>query len=456
MKTLFFVIFCAASVMPWKLAQADGRFGVSTGFGRLTEAQDPVLLIPMIKELGAGWIRDGIPIAEVDGANLGNNWTPQRNLVFPAHDLVWIRLATQNNLKVVLCLSQWSVPDEVARVAAFVTQTLMADPTLASVKAIEVLNEPDIQTVGGKAFYQYYGGSRNYASPEPAWEAEYAAIANATYKSVKAVNPAMLVIGGGASVPSTFCEIQNGMPLDGYTNHPYSTGLYLELTPNNSNALAGDGIATADAAGTYSSQVQMLQAWARKYGVPPSIWETEWGQTNGIWNGGENSQAQCGIWAMRRLIMSLALGVTHTFMYTAIDEPGQPSGDAGYTNYGFINQNGNKKQIYYYIQRVIDIVSGIPASHHAVTSSPAIDRAYGFDTADGSYSVIGFWNAGWSSDQGPSQQTTLTITHPNPQKVVLYDPVENTSTDVAGWKWTGTGLSVNVSATTYPQFIIVK
>ncbi len=171
MKTLFFVIFCAASVMPWKLAQADGRFGVSTGFGRSTETQDPVLLIPMIKELGAGWIRDGIPIAEVDGANLGNNWTPQQNLVFPAHDLVWIRLATQNNLKVVLCLSQWSVPDEVARVAAFVTRTLMADPTLASVKAIEVLNEPDIQTVGGKAFYQYYGGSRNYASPEPAWEA---------------------------------------------------------------------------------------------------------------------------------------------------------------------------------------------------------------------------------------------------------------------------------------------
>src|SRR5258708_33000678 len=142
MKTLFFVIFCAASVMPWKLAQADGRFGVSTGFGRSTETQDPVLLIPMIKELGSGWISDGRPIAEVDGANLGNNWTPQQNLVFPARDLGWIRLATQNNLKVVLCLSQWSAPDEVARVAPFGHPPLMADPTLPSVKTIEVITEP--------------------------------------------------------------------------------------------------------------------------------------------------------------------------------------------------------------------------------------------------------------------------------------------------------------------------
>src|SRR5258708_8508920 len=140
MKTLFFVIFCAASVMPWKLAQADGRFGVSTGFGRSTETQDPVLLIPMIKELGAGWIRDGIPIAEVDGANLGNNWTPQQNLVFPAHDLVWIRLATQNNLKVFLCLSQWSVPHKIAPIPPFVTRTFMSTPTLAHVTTLNTLN----------------------------------------------------------------------------------------------------------------------------------------------------------------------------------------------------------------------------------------------------------------------------------------------------------------------------
>jgi len=60
---------------------------------------------------------------------------------------------------------------------------------------------------------------------------------------------------------------------------------------------------------------------------------------------GENTEAECGIWAIRRLTEALGLGVDHTFMYTALNETYDPN--AGYNNYGLVTTGGNKKQVQY-------------------------------------------------------------------------------------------------------------
>ncbi len=426
-------------------AQADDRFGIATAFDR--RGYDPNYIMPLVVELGASWIRDG---ANVDKFFLSTDPTGATGQYqFPADDLAWLNAVGTYGVKVVFMLDNNNDPVVFSKVAAFVAQYALNNKL--PIAAIEVLNYPDRELFTSTQ-------NRYFAMPEPLWEQQYAAIAKAAYIAVKAVNPAMLVIGAGANMPSTWCEVQFGMSLDGYTNHPYFTSQQPEFVPNNSSTFGRDGIATADAAGDYSSSILMFKAWAAKNGVSTQMWETEWGVTNGFWTvgkntAGENTEAECGIWAIRRLTEALGLAVDHTFLYTVLNETYDP--DAGFNNYGLVTTGGNKKQAFYFVQRVMGLLSGELHSQHSASASPTVSRIYAFDAANGN-SVIGYWNGGWATDNGPLTKTTITYNHPNAKFIHRFDPVSNTYNFV---HWVQSGENVIVDGTpvsTTPQYITIQ
>ena len=86
--------------------------------------------------------------------------------------------------------------------------------------------------------------------------------------------------------------------------------------------LQRDGIATADAKGTFASQVSMFRAQAKKWGATEKLWHTEWGYATvpakpdkpGM---SEETQA---VYILRRLLESEAIGVEHTFIYDFKDD----------------------------------------------------------------------------------------------------------------------------------------
>jgi hypothetical protein len=437
------------------LRAGDDRLGICTGFGRTTQTRDPVIMMPLIAGTGAGWIRDGLNVGDIDPTFGGNPST----FNFPAQDYNWISLAGQYDLKVCLLLDHCKGPSEMATVCGWVASYVATHPDLSAVKAIEVLNEPD------GAMQPYYGGSRYYAAPIPPWEEQYRQMLNQTAKAVKAANPSLQVIGCGASMPSSYCEIQAGLDpsVDGITDHPYPNkngqGVQIEFVGYDATTIGRDGIATTDAAGSFSSEVDMLRSWILKYGPAKQLWHTEWGVTTvtdraGQW---QNTQADQGVWYMRRLTESLAKGVEHTFIYILSDEARNPL--TSYDNYGLLTTDLDKKVSYYYVGRVIRVLAGLsPSRYFPAVNSPPTEtyRAYGFDSPEGSRSVVAYWTGGWSSDNGVLQPVTITFHHPGTRRVRLYDPISNTN---VGTKWVQSGRDVvvsgpSVSIGSVPQFII--
>jgi len=434
----------------------DDRFGICTGFGRTTQTKDPDLLMPLIAGTGAGWIRDGFNVIEVDPTFAGNVST----FSFPAQDYNWITLAGQYDLKVCLLLDHCKGPSEMATVCGWVAAYIAVHPDLSAVKAIEVLNEPNA------AMQPYYGGSSYYALPIPPWEEQYREMLNQTAQAVKAANPDLKVIGCGASMPATYCELQTGIDpaVDGITDHPYPNkngqGVQIEYVGYDATTIGRDGIATTDAAGSFSSEVDMLRAWALKYGPAKQLWHTEWGVTTmtdpaGQW---QNTQADQGVWYLRRLTESLAKGVEHTFIYILSDEARAPLN--AYDNFGLLTTDLDKKVSYYYVGRVIRLLTGFtPSQYSPVLSNPPTEvyRAYGFDSEDASKSVVAYWTGGWASDNGVWQPVSITFHHPGAHQVRVYDPISNTRVR-AQWVQNGDDVVVSgpeLSIGSVPQYITI-
>ena len=468
-RSLFLLALLAVMMFPpiggYYSVKADDRLGVDT---KLEGIQDPAIL-PLLKNMGADWIRDGVSVAEIVGANASNNYTPQpqSTWVFPRQDIDWIRLAGQNGFKVVLLVDYWSDPAIFSQAAAFVAKILANDPTLSAVKAIEVESEYDSQIIAGQTVQQYYGGSEGYAVPEPGWEANYNKIFAATLSAVRAVNPNLQIIGGGCSTASTYCEIANGMTPDGITDHPYWVNREPEYMPNNT---AGDGIATTSPDGYFNSYAAMWHNFmTQKLGKTVGIWLTEGGKESYNW--GELYQ---GVSVLRRVIECFATGVDHTFIYTAQDEADGTY--SAYNTYGLLTGKTygqhvyHKKQVYYLLQRFTHLIGGAPASNNVTASFPTgtIGRAYSFDDPHGTpRTIVPFWimdpgtpadntGANMHTDPGPTVNISLSIIHPTVSKVWVYDPVQNNSHYLGGYQYTGSGVTVSVPATTFPQFVVAQ
>jgi hypothetical protein len=371
----------------------DDRIGVCTHFSQNWSAEE---VIPLIAKSGAGWIRD-------DFGWGGMESTPG-NYHIPPKAKAWIQAAGKAGLKIdlILAYGNSAYADHYDTAAYAKAAGWLARELSNEVQAIEILNEPN-----NFGFRDTYGGQWNGNEPNGAvspYLQKYVQLLNAAAKEIKLANPHMAVIGLGTPAPASFRMIALGLArqVDGLTDHPYSKQLP-EFVAYASTAyfLLRDGIATADANGTFASQVAMFRAQAKKFDATDKLWHTEWGYSTerGKPDKPGMSEETQAVYILRRILESEAIGVEHT---------------------GFL--------------------AGMPAALPAKQASIKIDptqgelanRCYTFSSSDGQTTVVAFWEV---KPWDPNATTTnAVITLPlarDPHHVFRYDLLSGSQSEIS-------------------------
>jgi hypothetical protein len=429
------ILSALSHALPAEEPIRDDRVGICAHFSQNWSVDQ---VMPLIAKLGVGWIRDDLPWKDLER-------TPG-NYEIPAKTKNWIEAARKAGLKVdvILAYGNPAYPDPYDPSAYAKAAGWLATELADDVQAIEILNEPN-----NFGFRDKYGGVWNGNEPGGAvapYLQKYVEILNAAAKEIKRVNPHMTVIGLGTPTPASFRMIALGLApqVDGLTDHPYG-GQLPELVPyaDTPRYLIRDGIATADANGTFASQVAMFRAQAKKYGATEKLWHTEWGYPTIRTKPGklgltEETQA---VYLLRRLLESDAAGVEHTFIYAAKDEGIDPysAGD----NFGLVNNDLSAKQAYFSIQRITTALAGMePAlagKQAQIESDPAVKpdglgfRCHTFLSSDNQKTLVAFWAA--KSLNPNDKPTSATIELPSELAVhhlFLYDLLSGNRTEVSG------------------------
>ena len=458
-------LFVVAALTQTLLAEEtirDDRVGVCTHFSQNWSTE---LIMPLIATSGAGWIRDDFGWA-------GMEPTPG-NYRIPAKAKTWIQAARAAGLKIDLILAYGNpaYADHYDTAAYAKAAGWLARELAKDVQAIEILNEPNNfgfrDTYGG----QWNGNERN-GSVSPYLQ-KYVQILNAAAKEIKLANPHMTVIGLGTPPPASFRMIALGLAsqVDGLTDHPYSKEMP-EVVPyaNNPYFFLRDGIATADANGTFASQVSMFRTQAKKYGVTEKLWHTEWGYSTERVKSGEPAMTEetQAVYILRRFLESEATGVEHTFIYDFKDDGADPY--AHEQNFGLIHNDLSAKPAYFALQRLTSILAKMsaaaPTRQAAIEIDPAVkqdrlgNRCYTF--TDGQTTVIAFWDVKpWDPNTKAANATiALSLAH-EPRHVFLYDLLSGNQTEVSDRLSKNVSnpndrVSIPVSLSAAPQLLIVQ
>ncbi len=432
---LFIATTCVRTqAAPESLAR-DDRIGVCTHFDQNWSVEQ---IMPLIAKSGAGWIRDDFSWAAMEP-------TPG-NYRIPAKAKAWIQAARRAGLKIDLILAYGNPAyadhydtTAYAKAAGWLARELAND-----VQAIEILNEPN--NFGFRDAYggQWNGNERN-GSVSPYLQ-KYVQILNAATKEIKLANPQMSVIGLGAPAPASFRMIALGLApqVDGLTDHPYSTGLP-ELVPYASNPyfLVRDGIATADANGTFASQVSMFRAQAKKWGATENLWHTEWGYSTVHAKPGKPgmSEETQAVYILRRLLESEASGVEHTFIYDFKDDGADPYSKE--QNFGLVHNNLSAKPAYSALQRLTGLLAGMatasPAEQASIENDPAArqeplgDRCHTFSSSDERTTVVAFWEVKAFDPNAPAANAVITVPlAQEPHHIYRYDLLSGSQTEISG------------------------
>ncbi|WP_052361896.1 hypothetical protein [Geminisphaera colitermitum] len=430
------VAMTPTSTTPAPTENRNDRIGVATHFVRKRKMLhwDPQKYIPMIADLGVGWIRDEL---------MWNRIEPERGEYrIPDADWEWINLAHQNRLKIIVTLNGSNSlvyggiddyePEAYAKAAAFLARELKG-----KVQAIEVINEPfnwyarsyfEGTSRGG----DLYGLTKN-GQPE-SWLGRYAKLINKTAEAVKAVNPGMKVIGFGGFPAMNMRMIETGISpaVDGVVLHPYSYRITPEIIPyaaSDENFKRNGGRQTADAEGTFASLIRYSREFSAMHNGPRETWLTEWGYTTKRDRAGSRSNfagftehAQA-VYIQRRFMECLGLGVENSIVYSFIDDKNSPletSEFNGEDNFGLIKSDGTPKPAYAAVQRLARETAGLVVSNDVKitittpTSRPdrqtfhardgtelhAPDRAISYQFKDhAGNTIIALWSMERISDQ---------------------------------------------------------
>lgn len=332
----------------------NDRLGVATHFGgHWAEQIDAVL--PHLSELGVGWIRDGILWRDYE--------TKPGVYALPERTRKWIDAVHAQGINIIMLLNVDNIegnpiyrnkfdPDAYAKAVAALTREVGS-----KVQVIEILNEPH-----GFGFADYYGGGWNGwdgKGNEAVWVRRYVELLNKAAVAVKRVNPNMKVIGLGASAPSNFRMFPHRIApeVDGIVDHVYSARTVPEIIPFSSHPamMKRDGIVTADAIGSFASQIRNYREVSAKHNGPREIWITEWGFPThveaevGMFAGRtESAQAK---YVLRRIAEGLGLNVNMQVYYDLKDD-----GDDIYNaedNFGLITHDlSRRKPAYAAMQRI--------------------------------------------------------------------------------------------------------
>jgi hypothetical protein len=449
---LFVFLTCLrAQEVSTKVAR-DDRIGICTHFSQNWPVAE---IMPLIAKSGAGWIRDDLNWADLE--------RKPGNYQIPLKAKAWMQTARELGLKIDLILAYGNpaYADRYDTAAYAKAAGWLARELANEVQAIEILNEPN-----NFGFRDLYKGAWNGNEPKGAvspYLQKYVEILNAAAKEIKLANPQMLVIGLGTPPPASFRMIALGLvpQVDGLTDHPYGGGLpELVLYPANAAILQRDGIATADAAGTFASQVSMFRAQARKWGATEKLWHTEWGYATmppkpGKPGMSEETQA---VYILRRLLESEAAGVEHTFIYDFKDDG---------EHFGLIKNDRSPKQSYFALQRITRLVTGMalaaPAKQALLKTDPAAqqqglgNRCYTFEGPDEQKKVIAFWEAEPWVGNGISGNAEITLPESkDPRQVLVYELLSGNQNEIPWKRFDESHISIKASISGAPRLLIVR
>ena len=423
--------------------------------------------MPLIARSGAGWIRDELGWAALEPI-------PGKYQI-PFRTRAWISAARRAGIKIVLILSYGNpaYPDHYDTAAYAKAAGWLAGELAGDVDAIEILNEPN-----NFGFRTTFGGAWNGKEPNNAvspYVRKYVDIVNSAAKEIKLANPQMTVVGLGTPPPASFRMIALGLApeLDGMTDHPYSNPNQIpELIPYGATPvmLLRDGIATADAQGTFGSQVSMFRAQAKKWGSTEKLWHTEWGYSTVEAKPEKRqrtlSQETQAVYIVRRILQSDGVGVEHTFIYDFKDDGTDPYSD--YENFGLVKSDRSPKASYFAVQRVTGLLAGMPTAPPDQSASIESDefsqkeglgpQCYTFASPDLQSRAVAFWEAKpWEPGEGMSEAVVTLPLANNPAHLVLYDLLTGKETSVTSKRSGSDGrISIAVPLSATPQLLIVR
>lgn len=409
------------------------RIGVATHFSHKTPWMHPwdaERHLPMIADLGVGWIRDEIVWREVEP-------TPG-NYTLSEKSRRWIDLANSLGLKIIICFADRNLahkdpfdPEAYARAAAWLARELDG-----KIHAIEILNEPfgyyaAEYNEGHRKGGTWYGREKD-GSVSP-WMARYVRLLNTAADAIKAANPRIPVIGLGNTAPENYQQIAMGISrnVDGITDHPYSFRAPPEIighrdTPDYRRRV---GFAVADAEGSFASLVRMYREHLKKHNGPDQLWFTEFGHTTYLEGDPqkkflyapvtESAQAK---YLLRRYMESLALEIAVSIQYAFLDDQISGGEFEAENGFGLIRNDDSPKPAYHAVRRLAHATRGFasgasveiavsPFSTRSEAPQPALNRilSYPFTDTQGR-TVFAIWSAERPSDLSPrSAKITITV-----------------------------------------------
>lgn len=309
-------------------------------------------IISLLANSGVTWIRDDYYWRAIE--------TTKGVYALPEDYRKWLDAAHAAGLKVIAIFDQDNkiyAPDIFDPEAFTKAVAWFAKETRGKVQVIEIINEP----FGSFGFREHYGGTWNGVEADGSvspWVGKHLELLNKSAKAIKAVNPEVKVIGAASIPPATFRQIPMGIApeVDGLTDHPYSPRSVPEIIPfaATEGILKRDGIATADARGTFSSFINNLRKLSEQHHGPKELWLTEWGWSTyheskaGQQFAGFTERAQAK-YILRRLMECVGLGVDVTVIYDFKDDGPDPYWVEHH--YGLIDNDFKPKLSYGAVQR---------------------------------------------------------------------------------------------------------
>jgi hypothetical protein len=420
MKLIKALLLCSIASSAYA---AEDRIGFVTHFER---GWNPESVMPMIADSGVGWVRDEW--------SWGACELSKGVYQVPAVQQHWLDVAQANGLKVVVVLNpNFIYADPYDPVAASNFCAWLAKTEGSKIGAIEVGNETN----------------NLYASLEdPGWKAKYVVLLNSIYAAVKASNPSTSVIGTGSQGGSELSLLAMGIQADGVTYSPYPAG----------NADPPETVNQPP----YTQYVSWVQALRVATTLP--LWETQWG----ISTYDAISEYNQAMFDARRVLESLGLGITHTFINGAKD--GNNVTTSPTSMYGALRASLDPKQSYFVMQRITGALTDAKATGTGVQVNPggsvanfdyANFRGYVFQDTVNHRTVAVVWigNAPTDVINDVSYLAQITFKVPFHENSIILDPITGETVRVSSYKYSETAgqfTIFNFPVTSSPKIIIMK
>lgn len=286
----------------------------------------PLAQLPMLADLGVGWVRDNVDWPTLEPAINRYVGFPkefeQRLSYYREHDIGVVFLLAYGNAKVYpesLFGGKLGVPAEpFARYALHVAKLMRASGVRF---VLEIGNEPH-NWLGSM------GGNWQGKPPSP-WLDHYLSMVRSTVKTVKAFDPNITLLTDDDMWIVHYWFMEGGLPpdIDGFAIHPYAARP--ERAAVNHDTDWTRPFQVVDENGSFASALRRLREQARKkLGREPEIWITEWGWEHGGKkpDGGRFSEEEIAAYLVRAYVLAAANGVPHTCWFSAQDSVDGPMG----------------------------------------------------------------------------------------------------------------------------------